>query len=69
VTQHRLVKAQDALRWEHARRSNWPLDRTAVLEILERELQRSERHGLPVGVIMADIDHFKALTTAAATRR
>jgi two-component system cell cycle response regulator len=28
---------------------------------LERELQRSERHGLPVGVIMADVDHFKAI--------
>jgi diguanylate cyclase (GGDEF)-like protein len=62
VTQHRLVKAQDALRWEATRDGLTGLwNRTAVLEILERELQRSERHGLPVGVIMADIDHFKAI--------
>jgi diguanylate cyclase (GGDEF)-like protein len=62
VTQHRLVKAQDALRWEATRDGLTGLwNRTAVLEILERELQRSERHGLPVGVIMADVDHFKAI--------
>lgn len=62
LTQHRLVKAQDALRWEATRDGLTGLwNRKAVLEILERELQRSERHGLPVGVIMADVDHFKAI--------
>lgn len=62
VTQSRLVKAQDALRWEATRDGLTGLwNRKAVLEILERELQRSERHGMPVGVIMADVDHFKSI--------
>jgi diguanylate cyclase (GGDEF)-like protein len=62
VTQHRLVKAQDALRWEASRDGLTGLwNRNAVLDILERELLRSERHGVPVGVIMADVDHFKAV--------
>jgi len=62
LTQHRLVKAQDALRWEAARDGLTGLwNRKAVLEILERELLRSERVGLPVGVIMADADHFKSI--------
>lgn len=62
LTQHRLVKAQDALRWEATRdglTGVW--NRKAVMEIYERELLRSERVGLPVGVIMADADHFKAV--------
>ena len=62
VTQSRLEKAQDALRWEATRDGLTGLwNRKAVLEILERELLRSERHGMPVGVIMADVDHFKAI--------
>ena len=62
VTQNRLEKAQDALRWEATRDGLTGLwNRKAVLEILERELLRSERHGMPVGVIMADVDHFKAI--------
>jgi diguanylate cyclase (GGDEF)-like protein len=62
LTQHRLVLAQDALRREAARdglTSLW--NRKAILEIFERELQRSERDHQPVGVIMADIDHFKQI--------
>jgi diguanylate cyclase (GGDEF)-like protein len=35
------------------------LNRTAMIEALNRELQRSEREGKPVGVVMADLDHFK----------
>lgn len=62
VTQNRLVKAQDALRWEATRDGLTGLwNRKAVLEILQRELTRSERHRMPVGVIMADVDHFKAI--------
>ena len=62
VTQSRLVKAQDALRWEATRDGLTGLwNRKAVLEVLDRELLRSERHGQPVGVIMADVDHFKAI--------
>ncbi len=62
VTQNRLVKAQDALRWEASRDGLTGLwNRKAVLDILERELLRSERLSEPVGVIMADVDHFKTI--------
>jgi len=32
-----------------------------ILETLQRELTRSQRECLPLGVIMADIDHFKEI--------
>ena len=35
------------------------LNRRAILEGLQRELQRASREGGSVGVIMADLDHFK----------
>ena len=35
------------------------LNRAAVLEVLERELAREERDGIPLGLAMADLDHFK----------
>jgi diguanylate cyclase (GGDEF)-like protein len=34
-------------------------NRQAILDVLERELARSRRTGQPVGVLMADVDHFK----------
>jgi diguanylate cyclase (GGDEF)-like protein/PAS domain S-box-containing protein len=34
-------------------------NRRYLQETLERELSRAQRHKLPLGVIMADIDHFK----------
>jgi diguanylate cyclase (GGDEF)-like protein len=34
-------------------------NRQAIMDILERELARSVRDESPIGVIMADIDHFK----------
>jgi diguanylate cyclase (GGDEF)-like protein len=62
ITQHRLVMAQEALRREAARDSLTSLwNRKAILDILERELLRSQRLGQPVGLIMADVDHFKAI--------
>ncbi|PYX28682.1 MAG: hypothetical protein DMG77_15060 [Acidobacteria bacterium] len=62
VTQHRLVQAQDALRREAARDSLTGLwNRKAILDILERELLRAERQGQQVGLIMADVDHFKSV--------
>lgn len=62
VTQHRLVRMKDALRREASRdglTSLW--NRKAILEILDRELLRAERDQQPVGVIMIDVDHFKAI--------
>lgn len=35
------------------------LRREAILEVLERERQRAARHGRPLAVAMADLDHFK----------
>jgi two-component system, cell cycle response regulator len=60
--QDELIRAREALRiqatqdaltglWNHA----------AILDILRRELDRSRREGSPVGVIMADLDHFKSI--------
>ncbi len=62
VTQYRLVEAQKALRREASRDGLTGLwNRKAILEIFERELLRSQRRGGSVGVIMADVDHFKAV--------
>lgn len=35
------------------------LNRREILGFLERELDRGKRQGSPVGIILADIDHFK----------
>jgi diguanylate cyclase (GGDEF)-like protein len=62
VTQSRLMRAKEALRREAQRDSLTTLwNHKAILEILERELLRSERNHQPVGVIMIDVDHFKAV--------
>ena len=60
VTQHRLLKAREALRREASRdglTSLW--NRKAILTILDRELLRAERDRQMVGLIMIDVDHFK----------
>lgn len=62
VTQHRLEQAQDALRREASRDSLTGLwNRKAILDILDCELLRAERQEEQVGLIMADIDHFKSV--------
>ena len=62
VTQNRLLLAKEALRREASRDSMTNLwNHKAILEILERELLRAERDRHPVGVIMIDVDHFKAI--------
>ncbi len=60
VTHLRLLKAQEDLRREASHDGLTGLwNRSAILEILLRELQRAERSKVPVGVILADADHFK----------
>lgn len=58
--QAQLLEAREAL---HVQATHDPLtglwNRTAILEILERELARSQRSGNTVGVMIADLDHFK----------
>jgi diguanylate cyclase (GGDEF)-like protein len=62
VTQHRLLMVKEALRREASHdglTSVW--NRKAILSILERDLLRAERDHQPVGLIMIDVDHFKAI--------
>jgi len=58
--QQQLIAAREALRlqathdlltglWNHA----------AILDILQRELDRARRESNPLGVVMGDLDHFK----------
>ena len=62
VTQNRLVRVQEALRREASRDSLTGLwNRKVILETLDRELLRAGRHRETVGLIMADVDHFKAV--------
>jgi diguanylate cyclase (GGDEF)-like protein len=55
-----LVEARENLRFKashDALTSIW--NRGAIVELLERELSRARRDGSSVGVLLADIDHFK----------
>jgi diguanylate cyclase (GGDEF)-like protein len=62
VTQNRLLVAKEALRREASRDGLTGLwNRKAILAILERDLLRAERDQQPVGLIMIDVDHFKAI--------
>lgn len=60
--QWELVRAREALREQATKDSLTGVwNRLSILEILERELQRSQREGTPVAVVLADLDHFKAV--------
>jgi diguanylate cyclase (GGDEF)-like protein len=60
--QEQLVAARETLRFEAMHDSlTQLLNRGATLEQLEREMVRASRRGAPVTVIMADLDHFKAV--------
>jgi two-component system cell cycle response regulator len=57
-----LLAAQEALQDEALHDSLTGLwNRTAIIDILQKELSRSVRDGACVGVILADIDHFKRI--------
>ena len=58
--QNELIQARESLRFEalHDHLTGvW--NRGAVLSLLQREVQRRQRSGEALGVIMADVDHFK----------
>lgn len=62
MTQKRLLATQGALRREASHdglTSAW--NHAAILGILERELIRAERNGTFLGVMMIDVDCFKAI--------
>jgi diguanylate cyclase (GGDEF)-like protein len=58
--QGELVRTREALRRQATRdglTGVW--NRTAILETLERELARADRENGALGVLLADLDHFK----------
>jgi two-component system, cell cycle response regulator len=58
--QDQLVAASEAMRHQATRdhlTGAW--NHRAIMEILERELQRAGRESRPVAVVLADLDHFK----------
>jgi two-component system, cell cycle response regulator len=58
--QEQLLSATDALQHQLAHDPlTGMLSRTAILETLRIELIRSQREQTPVGILMADVDHFK----------
>jgi two-component system cell cycle response regulator len=60
--QEQLVKARESLRFEAMHDSlTGLLNRSAVLEQLNKEMLRSSRRGAPVAVLMGDLDHFKVI--------
>lgn len=60
--QEQLVAARESLRFEAMHDSlTQLLNRGATLEQLGRELVRAARRVTPITVIMADLDHFKAI--------
>ena len=57
-----LVQAREAMRFKATHdilTGVW--NRGAVLETLDREISRSRREGLSLGVLIADLDHFKSV--------
>jgi len=58
--QSQLLAAQEALRVQATQDSLTGLwNRPTIHEILARELSRSVREEIPLGIIMGDLDHFK----------
>jgi diguanylate cyclase (GGDEF)-like protein len=57
-----LVEARENLRFKASHDSLTTIwNRGAIIEMLERELSRARRDGSSVGVLLADIDHFKRI--------
>ncbi len=60
--QRELIAAREELRDQATRdflTRIW--NRSSVLDTLHRELDRGKRDGKPVGVVLADLDHFKVV--------
>jgi diguanylate cyclase (GGDEF)-like protein len=58
--QAELLQTQAALRDQATHDALTKIfNRHTIFEVLDRELRRSERENLPVGVALLDIDHFK----------
>jgi two-component system cell cycle response regulator len=60
-----LVQAREAMRFKathDALTGVW--NRGTILETLDREIVRAQREGISLGVLMADLDHFKSVNDA-----
>jgi diguanylate cyclase (GGDEF)-like protein len=57
-----LVQAREAMRFKATHDTLTGVwNRGAILETLDRETGRSRREGLSLGVLIADLDHFKSV--------
>jgi two-component system, cell cycle response regulator len=60
--QDQLVRAREVMRYAASYDSLTGLmNRKEVLDALTRELARSKREGRPLALLLADVDHFKAV--------
>jgi len=58
--QEQLIAARDAMRRQAMRDSlTGAWNHAAILDILKSELNRGQREGNPLSVVLADLDHFK----------
>jgi diguanylate cyclase (GGDEF)-like protein len=60
--QAELLSAREALREQATK--DWLTkvwNRSSILDLLTRELARSERESRPVGLVLVDLDHFKSV--------
>ena len=57
-----LVQAREAMRFKATHDTLTGVwNRGAILETLDKEVWRSRREGLSLGVLIADLDHFKSI--------
>ncbi len=62
IIQHRLQRAQKGLEFEAAHDALTSLwNHGAVLDFLQREVERHGRNGGSLGLVMVDLDHFKKI--------
>jgi diguanylate cyclase (GGDEF)-like protein len=60
--QNELIAAREAMRCQATRDAlTGVYNRAFILETLERELSRARAHGGHVGLLLADLDHFKRI--------
>jgi two-component system, cell cycle response regulator len=58
--QEQLISARESMRYAATHDGLTGLmNRGEIMNMLERELERAQRERKPVGVILADVDHFK----------
>jgi two-component system cell cycle response regulator len=60
--QSALIRAHDTLQYESAHDALTSLwNRGAIIGFLKNEIERQQRSSQPLGVMMADVDHFKKI--------